>query len=1255
MLLLLFLQFGASIIPKELLPLANKALKNVKYRKLMTESKIHMLQPGSYETNGAQFRISKALFGPPAKEIKGYAYEKDYLAIVPNIKYNISQNLLDTTFALNQKMYILQNISGSDEQVSIYQVKEINPHNVITEIIMYTADENSTKSHSKSTLTKIANFNWNEKENAPIFRPLISKFQNLKFGMGTTLSASASAKLHSRGTNYLQLDLTFKVEGSFGAGIQTVAGHENPEDHALYENEIQIWGLSLNLFGFEFKSGLFAYIDAAIKNINLDTAIDFTFMQGYTFEAYNRIIVCTGFPSPGYTTTGWQSKAEKIDIINQAKQNGSQESYQTVLKFTPGVDIGVKLGLELPGSTSSWLKAGIRGEINFEFGGDPVSCSFPYLFGKVEPVISLFIGYEGLKILGFEVAPPFEVVWELYKKTVFSKECAFLDVKVSPSFITDSQLVSRIPSAVVQIDHMEGKPDKISIPIYRIGSFSKEAISVFKLNQTSDFKPIVFANNHYDFVLDSMYKENNRYYICGTDPYDLTDDNGLISIDYNYFKGNYTYKKVPQFYTDDLIFYEKDEFSFIINTQGRYALLQANLTGGFSILKNSDVEFWDDTAPNEGYGNCPYPFSYFYYGSGDLYYDFETKEDLGEIKIDVYIKYRFAEDMQYYCTIYHIGIGTPIVSLLTKNMGYDILYIFYIYVNGTLIEKKDCPSDWFAFKHKLIVFSMYNQKSIYLKYLYESSSRVFVKIKRDELIGPKRYSLVPVVEVEFHNTYYPEENIFPIKLHAKYFVLLLNLGSWSFYDKNFKPDEIENLTNFAMLLKCPGCFPISKYCETIDNGYYLIKLTLNETIDFSTKNQIISIPMCNVEGGKLDTKFQITHFFTLNNEGSSQCKHNASFKREKMGDYHGTFFKYACLTPKSEELTWNASYENPYMSSKFRYNLTKLADIENRDQVLISFEIENPFNQDILVTKDYYNYPINASFYTRPDAVSLYKADRCKRLYVYKNKEEIELEVQFDGKFYYDPKTSNNDADNEVDFVCVCHNNSDSFCETKFHTDKMGYYLFESLSPDGITITRNDSTTTTYPYGKIKREIVKMNNPDFYYTKTWEGELNYYLIKEDPDTYKITVSITAPKDKLDYRKIQLYVDGDNFSKYPIGFDVIKYMDDPSAFLNNLGIDTKSNPALAYFGDDLELYVSIDAEPKFNNDWCALASKMSQIPQNSLSSSYTFDCGDGMKWKKGVCIVDHKLSWKFWVIIAAIIVAFILLVVLIIFLIRKCCC
>ncbi|OHT15939.1 hypothetical protein TRFO_13613 [Tritrichomonas foetus] len=886
------LYLSISIIPKDLKELADKARENARLRRLMTEDKVHMINHGSYEKKGIKFRISKSLLGPPAKEIKGHACNANYLALIPNIKYEASRNLSNSAFAHDQKMYLLNDIVGFDDTVTIYHITEIDPRLVITEVIMFPTDDKTEGSETESTITKSLNFNWNSKENMPVFRQINPSFPNLKFEMGTEVKASASAKLHSRGTNYLQLTLTLKIEGSYGAGIQTIAGRSEMDDIALYGAEFQIWGTSLILFGFEFKTGLFSYIDASIADISLDTAVNFTFVHGYNFEAYNKIVVCTGFPAPGYITTGWQSNIEKIDNFNDASQNGSQTSYETTLKFSPRVDIGVKLGVEMPNIVESWLRAGIRGEVNFKFGADPVSCDFPYLYGTIEPEVSLFVGYDGLKLLNFEVAPAFETKWVIFKKTIYNKECAFIDVKVSPEYENIKIFKMGHNPILIQFDSLQNL--NLIHTLSYINS-NDQLISAWEPGKTNNFKPIIFydSSSINEFECAAVYKTKSiidgkevEYYISTSSYENLNDKSGNITAEFSKFIVKYNYKEINGFYSGHLIFCDSDEIAFKVDGRRCFALIQADMTGGFSLLDANDVEFWDDATPNDGWQNSGFPNPNFFISGKIAFYAIETLKDRGLLKLDVYIKYKEKGKENYFCTIMKSNVGESIIKLITKDMGPDVIYKFYLYINENKVHEEELYSEWLSYKRDRYI--LYD--GIYLRQIGLSNDMIaYAKIKNKNLVGPKRYSFVPCIDIDGMELY--GESKFHVETCDDNF--LIRISEYNLYDDpDFHP-ELFNTTipKFAIFLKCPDCFPICKHCETIEKGYYLIKLVVNDTIVFTKKNTIIQIPMHSTID-YIDTQFEITHFILLNNEGSSICTNNTYLNKSIMG-YKGNYYSYS--------------------------------------------------------------------------------------------------------------------------------------------------------------------------------------------------------------------------------------------------------------------------------------------------------------------------------------------------------------------------
>ena len=125
--------------------------ENSKYRNLVKQAKMNAkspqfkdvnddsYEPGSYsfENDHIHFRLLKRLTGPTTKDVSGYARDEDLLAIAhkKNSLFSISR---DTVFVepSNQKLYVLSDSIYQEDNVDVYECKEINFFSVTLKLNM---------------------------------------------------------------------------------------------------------------------------------------------------------------------------------------------------------------------------------------------------------------------------------------------------------------------------------------------------------------------------------------------------------------------------------------------------------------------------------------------------------------------------------------------------------------------------------------------------------------------------------------------------------------------------------------------------------------------------------------------------------------------------------------------------------------------------------------------------------------------------------------------------------------------------------------------------------------------------------------------------------------------------------------------------------------------------------------------------------------------------------------------------------------
>ena len=1270
MLIFLLSLLASCEIPLKYKSLVHKARKNALKRSLLSsEEKQKMLFPGVYRFKGAKIRVASPVLGETAKEIKGSAYEDSCLAIIKKPKANLTDEKLiqqKTAFVIDQKMYRLNELDCHDDEISIYKVSEINYDRVITEIELWTQSDNPTgKRKTLDTLSVSASLNWDDDADKPQMIPLAVLFPNLKFGVGAKGTASVSARVYSRGANYMFFTCEFKLTGMFAAGLEAESGSSNPDDIDLVEIEKSVSGVDISIFGLTIKFGVFSFISGSIRNIGLDVPIDFSYLYGYKYEASNSITISSAYPSPGYTQTGWITEIQKIDQYSEGQQRASDEFYKTILHFVPTLEIGLKAGFELPGSTSSWFSGGLRVELRFWFEGDFVSCDFPYLYGSVEPAISLFIAYSGFELLSFGVIPSFDVAIPLWSQTYNIGECAFSGVVLDPKYSQqNNQEAIRDNITFITIKEVQFPDDrKVSITTDHFTSFYPYQ-AYPKSNNYNFRKPlskityVEFDDGVEQVKFDLEDTKIEEY------PYTFTSKNDQHSVICECIE-------VPYVEYGLLLKSISDQYSILPGYDFRMGLIYGNNENGYSIANENDIEIIFEGDPEKGMESFQFP--YLQFRDTDSFLTVQTQHTgfSKDYRIDVYSELNSTEE--FVGSLYLSKKPTYYISnKFYINNIYKMRHKFVLFVED--VQKASnyydyyIPSDY----EKPKSFSMSYTDPISQEELNIDFSFTIdryppsVYIKNPEILNnTHKIGFLPTERLSYYNKLYPITDTF-IFQHTFYF------------ESNLKIDY-QNIPEYplAMAITMKDTFPLVKTAESYGNGTFLIKLKVNDNVIFYDNSLTVNVPMKTsiVNADYYGIPTELHSIFLIGGEFATTCSDDLYMSKSYFGgNMNMEQIPYGCVSQKSEADTWILEfYDQNDEKIDAIYNTETDVVFPSKNETLVLFHEFSPTlieNDHVLVKKRFYHFPLTSYRMTAPNQHS-YFADGERCLYI--AVKDLTTGEFFDqsshynssnpGVFEYKP---NNPSDDLVEFVCFCRSIADkTYCMDLYTPlgdgveNEDGYFILEAKTQDGIQII-GEVPEEYKPREHFKRQIIKYRRFDsFMYTKDWSGYPTSYTYNEK-DVYKIKASVSVPKDALDMRAIQLYISGGYFGdNHAIGFDEINYTDDPESFIKQLGlsIDTKTtiDPKHMRFGNDSELILSIDIEPTFNKEWFQKAAALTIFPEKNIDiANLEFECSNGMKLDDDACVVDGKPMWVYYLIIAAICLGILLIIIAIIVIICKCC-
>ena len=382
MLLIYFAIFVQSLIPEQFRALAEKALHNSTFKvpkKLREETKY----PGYYEFGSAHFTLHKILSSSQTNDIKGYAIENNYAAIVKRKKFSIEDGfaLIDIS---TQEFYSMEKVVASDDKINIYKVTPIDMFYVFSDIEYKTRTPKISYSQ---------NFHWNEDFN----RPRLRSFRYCSAGAGAYFKASAHARVRFRSIKKAEINVDVSLIGKIGAEVIVERG-----DHIKYENikifddmDIPIPGLgfSFRFLGLKFEFGLFLTFGGALKDFERNLRVDIDYFKGYQFTAKRYICI----KRHGTSDSGWQTDFSPIPSGNMV-EGFSQYLESNYIKGTIQLNQGIKLKAVVASIISTELSFGILESFQFDFGFNPLACPFPYLYGRFELPFKSYYSFSGITI-----------------------------------------------------------------------------------------------------------------------------------------------------------------------------------------------------------------------------------------------------------------------------------------------------------------------------------------------------------------------------------------------------------------------------------------------------------------------------------------------------------------------------------------------------------------------------------------------------------------------------------------------------------------------------------------------------------------------------------------------------------------------------------------------------------------------------------------------------------------------------------------
>ncbi|KAK8892538.1 hypothetical protein M9Y10_029771 [Tritrichomonas musculus] len=222
----LFMIISKEDVPDYLDSVHNKAIQMSKV-KIPKKERSEKAIPGDYSFNNIDFKLKKTLISPKTKDIKGFAIEDKYLALVKRKSFNIDEEFVFID-PINQKFYQTSEIIYYDEDLNIYSTNEVTIFDVMTNFKYHTK---TIKEYSP----KIS-INWEEHSQYPILHPIEGTTSKASIGFVGTFSNDMTISFKTMSDIHIRCD--FDIDGTVLSDIQLNKGlFEYIKDLPLFEKE----------------------------------------------------------------------------------------------------------------------------------------------------------------------------------------------------------------------------------------------------------------------------------------------------------------------------------------------------------------------------------------------------------------------------------------------------------------------------------------------------------------------------------------------------------------------------------------------------------------------------------------------------------------------------------------------------------------------------------------------------------------------------------------------------------------------------------------------------------------------------------------------------------------------------------------------------------------------------------------------------------------------------------------------------------
>lgn len=382
---LLFLALTKEEIPFKFKYLTDKAIEKSK-TKIPKEERYEKSLPGYYSFPNVNFVLKNTLVSHKSTDIKGFAVEDEYLAIVKRKSFNLDNNFIFIDSS-NQRFYEVKDIIFSDDQINIYSTSEKTIFDVMTNF----------NYHSKTTKDYFPQIyvNWEKQTRNPILHQIKLTDSRASIGCRGTFSIDLAVSFKSLSDIYIRA--TFGIDVTVSSEIELNEGSfEQLNELSLFETE------TINLEEFEYKfefRGIEFEIKPSIKGEG--KLINNPFGDIEETIVIEKSYQITGTKTIEITNYATVDSKWKLQVSSGPESAAlGDQSYlpeKAEFRITPELTFYYSIDI-IYGNNKTTLDCGLIVPVEFNFQADLTKYLPPSFEGEIKSEISSFYNFDQMSI-----------------------------------------------------------------------------------------------------------------------------------------------------------------------------------------------------------------------------------------------------------------------------------------------------------------------------------------------------------------------------------------------------------------------------------------------------------------------------------------------------------------------------------------------------------------------------------------------------------------------------------------------------------------------------------------------------------------------------------------------------------------------------------------------------------------------------------------------------------------------------------------